>query len=183
MTRIGKLPIQIPNGVTATLSNGVLMVKGPKGELSLTPHPLMKVTISDTEIAVSRDGEEREKKSLHGLTRTLIQNMVTGVTEGYAKRLEINGVGYRFKISGKKVTLNLGYSHPIDYNAPEGIEFKEDPEKKNILIVSGINKHQVGQVSAEIRSLRKPEPYKGKGIRYENEYVRRKAGKTAAKSS
>ena len=183
MSRIGKQPVVIPNGVTVTTSGNNLIVKGPKGELKLLLNSLVTVEIDENEIRVSRDGEEREKRAMHGLFRTLIQNMVTGVTEGYSKRLEVNGVGYRFNISGKKLTLNLGYSHPIDYLAPEGIEFKTDEEKKNVLIISGIDKQKVGQVAAEIRSFRKPEPYKGKGIKYEDEYIRRKAGKTAAKAA
>lgn len=182
MSRIGKYPVEIPSGVTVTLNNGTIIVKGPKGELTIKTPPLVKITVTDSEVQVTRDGEEREKRSMHGLARTLIQNMVTGVTEGYEKKLEVNGVGYRFKVSGKKLTLNLGFSHPIDYTAPEGIEFKEDPDKKNLLIVAGIDKQKVGQVAAEIREFRKPEPYKGKGVKYADEYIRRKAGKTAAKS-
>lgn len=184
MSRIGKQPVVIPSGVTITVTDGVMTVKGPKGELSQKLNPLVNVEVTESEVIVTRDSDAREKRSLHGLTRSLIQNMVIGVTEGYQKRLEINGVGYRFKIAGKKLTLNLGYSHPIEYTAPEGIEFKDDPEVKkgNVLIVSGIDKQKVGQTAAEIRSFRKPEPYKGKGIKYEDEYIRRKAGKAAAKA-
>ncbi len=183
MSRIGKQPVVIPAGVTVTQeSDGTVIVKGPKGELKYKPNTLVKIEISESEINVIRDGEEREKRAMHGLVRALLQNMVTGVTEGYSKKLEINGVGYRAQIQGKKLVLNLGFSHPIEYLQPEGIEFKMDEEKKNVLIISGINKQQVGQVASEIRGYRKPEPYKGKGIRYIDEYVRRKAGKTAAKA-
>lgn len=182
MSRIGRNPVPIPTGVTATLeADRLLIVKGPKGELRLNFHPLVNVNISETEIAVTRDGEEKEKRALHGLTRNLIRNMVDGVTKGYTKRLEINGVGYRANVQGNKLNLSLGYSHPVEYTIPEGIQIAMDVEKKNVIIVTGIDKQQVGQVAAEIRAYRKPEPYKGKGIRYENEYVRRKAGKTAAK--
>lgn len=184
MSRIGKNPVIIPAGVTVTQSaDGLIVVKGPKGELSLMPHHLMKVEITEQEVKVIRDGEESIKRAMQGLTRTLIQNMVVGVTEGYMKRLEINGVGYRANPKGRVLELSLGYSHPIKYAVPEGIEVKADEEKKNVLIISGIDKQKVGQVAAEIRAYRKPEPYKGKGIKYEDEYIRRKAGKTAAKGA
>lgn len=182
MSRIGKQPIAIPAGVTVTrMDDGTILVKGPKGELSYKAPELVKVEITENEILVTREGEEREKRALHGLVRTLLNNMVVGVTEGYSKRLEINGVGYRAQIQGNKLVLSLGYSHPIEYPQPEGITFQMDDNKKNVLIVSGIDKQQVGQVSAEIRAFRKPEPYKGKGIKYEDERIRRKAGKTASK--
>ncbi len=184
MSRIGKNPVIIPAGVTITqAADGLLTVKGPKGELTLMPHHLMKLVITEQEVKVIRDGEESIKRAMQGLTRTLIQNMVVGVTEGYLKRLEINGVGYRAKAQGKTLELSLGYSHPIKYSIPEGIEIKMDEEQKNVIIVTGIDKQKVGQVAAEIRAYRKPEPYKGKGVKYEGEYIRRKAGKTAAKAA
>jgi large subunit ribosomal protein L6 len=182
MSRIGKYPVEIPSGVTVTRDNdGAIIVKGPKGELSMTPHNLVTVEIKDNEIIVTRDGEQREKRAMHGLTRSLIQNMVTGVTIGYSKSLQINGVGYKAKVQGRTIVLNLGYSHPIEHAIPEGIEIKMDEEKKNTIIISGIDKQQVGQTASEIRGYRKPEPYKGKGIKYEDEHIRRKAGKTASK--
>jgi len=184
MSRIGKNPVLIPTGVTITQNaDGMLVVKGPKGELSFTPNPLITVTVKENEVIVIGDNDDKVKHALHGLTRTLIQNMVTGVTQGFSKTLEINGVGYKVAIQGNKLVLNLGYSHPIDYPIPAGITFKIDDEKKNILYVSGIDKQLVGQTAAEIREFRKPEPYKGKGIRYSDEHVRRKAGKAAAKAS
>ena len=178
MSRIGKLPINL-EGTTVTLENGLLTVKGPKGDLSYSPHPKMNIAINEADIVVERPNDEKESRSLHGLTRTLIANMVEGVTKGFEKRLEIVGVGYRANASGSKITLNLGFSHPIEYKA-ENVNFEMDPEKKNIIIVKGIDKELVGQAAAVIRSYRKPEPYKGKGIRYEDEYVPRKAGKAAA---
>ena len=181
MSRIGKLPINL-EGTTVTYEKNLLTVKGPKGELSLSPHPKMKISINENDIVVERPNEEKKSKSLHGLTRTLVANMIEGVTKGFEKRLEIQGVGYRAQVQGKKITLSLGYSHPIEYLAPEGITLAMDEEKKNIIIISGIDKQKVGQVASEIRGYRKPEPYKGKGIRYIDEYVRRKAGKTAAKA-
>lgn len=181
MSRIGKKPVTIPNGVTVTLENGVLTAKGPKGEQSLTLHPSMVVMVEEKEIIVKRPSNEKEHRALHGLTRSLVENLVTGVSEGFQKRLEVNGVGYRFKIQGKKIVLSLGFSHDIEYEPCEGVEVSADADKKNVIVVSGIDKQKVGQVAAEIRSYRKPEPYKGKGIKYEDEYIRRKAGKTAAK--
>lgn len=184
MSRIGKLPISIPSGVTVEKRDGnVVFVKGPKGELSFQIHENMKVEVKDNEVIVARPGEDKFNRSLHGLSRTLIANMIDGVTKGFEKKLEIQGVGYRANIQGKKAVLNLGFSHPIEFDPPEGITIAVDQEKKNILIISGIDKELVGQVAAKIRSYRKPEPYKGKGIRYENEYVQRKAGKAAAKEA
>lgn len=184
MSRIGKNPVLIPSGVTVTRdANGTLTVKGAKGELKWTPHTAITVTVEENQVVISRDDEDRLKRALHGLTRTLIQNMVTGVTTGFTKTLEINGVGYRVQVSGNKLVLNLGYSHPIDYPTPAGITFKVDDEKKNILFISGIDKQLVGQVSAEIRGFRPPEPYLGKGIKYSDEHIRRKAGKTASKGA
>jgi large subunit ribosomal protein L6 len=183
MSRIGIQPVVIPQGVTVTQeADGNVMVKGPKGELKYQVNPLVTLEITETEVKVIRKGEEREKRAAHGLVRSLIQNMVTGVTEGFTKKLEINGVGYRAQMQGAKLVLSLGFSHPIEYPSPEGIEIKMDEEKKNIIIISGIDKQKVGQAASEIRGYRKPEPYKGKGIRYIDEYVRRKAGKTAAKA-
>ncbi len=181
MSRIGKLPIEIPEGVTVDIKDGVVSVKGPNGELSERIHTKIKVEIKDNEVVCLRDGEDKESKSLHGLSRNLINNMVIGVTKGFEKRLEVIGVGYKAQASGSKATLNLGFSHPVEYQAPEGIKLDIDKEKKNILIISGINKQVVGEVAAKIRSYRKPEPYKGKGIRYEDEYVARKVGKAVAK--
>jgi len=183
MSRIGKKPIIIPQGVTVTKEDNLLTVKGPKGELKLNFNPLVSVNIGENEITVTRDDESREKRSLHGLTRSLIQNMVTGVTQGYTKTMEINGVGYRVAIAGTKLVLNLGFSHPIEYKIPAGITFKIDDEKKNVLYISGIDKQLVGQTASEIREFRKPEPYKGKGIKYIDEHIRRKAGKTATKGA
>ncbi len=182
MSRIGKYPVKIPSGVTATLDAGTLVVKGPKGELKLAFNPIVNVTITETEIQVTRNGEGNQDRALHGLTRSLVQNMVKGVTDGFTKRLEINGVGYRAQVQGQKLVLSLGYSHPIEFVIPAGITIKMDEEKKNIIVVSGSDKQQVGQVSAEIRGFRKPEPYKGKGVKYEEEHIRRKAGKAAAKA-
>lgn len=183
MSKVGKKSIIIPQGVTVTFQDGVLTAKGPKGELKMTPVPLMQIEILEKEIRVKRPNDERQSKELHGLTRTLINNLLKGVSEGYFKKLEVNGVGYRFLVQGKKLVLSLGYSHPIEYLAPAGIEFKLDEEKKNLLTISGIDKQKVGQVAAEIREFRKPEPYKGKGIKYEDEIIHRKAGKTAAKAT
>lgn len=178
MSRIGRKPISIPKGVSITTTDRLVTVKGPKGELKATLHPAIGVEINDSEVLVTRRSDEKEHKALHGLWRALIQNMVTGVTEGFTKKLEIVGVGYRAEMKGKKLQLQLGYSHPIVFGPPEGIKV-EAPTQTNI-VVSGIDKHLVGLVAAKIRSLRPPEPYKGKGIKYEGEYIRRKAGKAAA---
>ncbi|MFC1600377.1 50S ribosomal protein L6 [Patescibacteria group bacterium] len=181
MSRIGKLPIEIPSGVTVEMKDGMCVVKGPNGTLQERIHERITVEIGEKEVVVKRSDEENFSRSLHGLSRNLIANMVEGVTKGYEKRLEIIGVGYKAQPSGSKVTLNLGFSHPIEYVAPEGIKFELDKDKKNILIVSGISKQMVGEAAAKVRSYRKPEPYKGKGIRYEGEYVPRKTGKAVAK--
>lgn len=183
MSRIGKKIISIPNGVTVTVDGNIANVKGSKGQMSLTLTPHVTVEVAENQVTVKRVEDNKQGRSLHGLTRNLIQNMILGVSQGFVKRLEINGVGYRFQIQGKKLVLSLGYSHPIEYVPGEGIEMKADEEKKNVLVLSGIDKQRVGQVAAEIRGFRKPEPYKGKGIRYENEYVRRKAGKSVAKGA
>lgn len=178
MSRIGKLPIILPSAVEATLTDGVLTVKGPKGELTQAINPKMKIEIADGQITVAQKTNDVEASQFHGLTRTLISNMVQGTHEGFKKELEINGIGYRAAVSGNKLVLNLGYSHPIDYIIPEGIHIAVE---KNIIVVSGADKQRVGQVSAEIRAYRKPEPYKGKGIKYVTEHIRRKAGKTGGK--
>ena len=177
MSRIGKLPVPILKGVEAKQTNGTVTVKGPKGELTLNVHPDMSVVIEDAEIRVERPSDHKDHRALHGLTRSLIANMVEGVTEGYSKTLEIIGVGYRADAKGKGITLNLGFSHPIEYTPVDGIKL-ECPNQTTI-VVSGIDKQKVGQTAAELRAFRPPEPYKGKGIRYQGEHVRRKAGKTA----
>ena len=178
MSRIGRAPINVPAGVEVTVDavNYVVTVKGPKGTLTQNYHSRMNVTVEGNVVTVTRPSDEKEDRALHGLTRTLINNMVVGVTAGYTKKLEINGVGYRVALQGKALNLTLGYSHPVIMDAPEGIVF-ETPDA-NTVIVKGIDKQLVGQVSAVIRSKRKPEPYKGKGIKYEGEKIRRKAGKT-----
>lgn len=183
MSRVGKKHISIPKGVTVTYENGVIAVKGPKGELSFAHHPEMQVVLHEDAVQIKRPGNEKSHRSLHGLTRSLVQNMVTGVSEGFTRRLEVNGVGYRFQIQGNKLVLSLGFSHPVEFIPEKGIEIKADEEKKNVIVISGIDKQKVGQAAAEIREFRKPEPYKGKGIKYEEEVIIRKAGKTAAKSS
>jgi large subunit ribosomal protein L6 len=178
MSRIGKMPVQILKGVQVGQSNGTLTVKGPKGELTLDVHPDVKVVVDEAEVRVERSSDQKEHRALHGLTRSLIANMVQGVTEGYSKTLEIVGVGYRADAKGKGITLNVGFSHHIDYQPVEGVSL-ECPNQTTI-VVSGIDKQKVGQTAAEIRGFRPPEPYKGKGIRYQGEQVRRKAGKTAS---
>ena len=177
MSRIGKTPVVLPKGVEVKQANGTLSVKGPKGSLELNAHPDMKVVIDGGEVRVERPSDEKEHRALHGLSRSLIANMVTGVTDGFAKTLEIVGVGYRADVSGKSVILNVGFSHTIDYKPVDGVSI-ECPNQTTI-VVSGIDKQKVGQAAAEIRAFRPPEPYKGKGIRYQREHVRRKAGKTA----
>ena len=179
MSRIGRMPVAIPAGVTVEIAEGnKVTVKGPKGTLVRElPHE-MEIKIEDGHVIVSRPNDVKRMKSLHGLTRTLIHNMTIGVSEGYTKTLEVNGVGYRAAKAGKKLTLNLGYSHPVEMEDPEGIETKVDGNK---IIVSGISKEKVGQYAAEIRDKRRPEPYKGKGIKYADEVIRRKVGKTGKK--
>lgn len=179
MSRIGRMPIEIPAGVTVAYDNHVITVKGPKGELTRNLHPDMVVAVEGNEIKVSRPTEHKDHRSLHGLTRALVANMVTGVSEGFSKSLEINGVGYRATKQGTKLVLTLGFSHPVEMEAPAGITI--DVPAPNKIVVSGADKEVVGAVAADIRKWRKPEPYKGKGIRYEGEYVRRKAGKAGAK--
>ena len=177
MSRIGKKPIEVPSTVSVAISPGRVQVNGPLGELSQTVPVRMKVEQGDGELTVSRPTERGDDRALHGLTRSLIANMVEGVTKGFEKRLEIQGIGYRAALRGTAVELNVGYSHPVVKDAPDGIAF-EVPTPTEI-VVKGIDKQQVGQVAAEIRKVRPPEPYKGKGIRYQGEYVRRKVGKRA----
>jgi large subunit ribosomal protein L6 len=177
MSRIGKQPITVPAGVQVSVEGARVAVKGPKGELEQAFRPEMRIVQEDGTIRVERTSDERLHRSLHGLTRTLIANMVEGVTNGYEKRLEIVGVGYRAALRGSDLELALGFSHPVSIPAPEGIEF--EVPAPNRIVVRGIDKQQVGEVAANIRKLRKPEPYKGKGIRYEGEFVRKKAGKAA----
>ena len=175
MSRIGRLPITVPSGVDVTIDGRELTVKGPKGTLSRTLHPDMSVSQEDGSIVVTRPTEQKTHKQLHGLTRTLVNNMVVGVTDGYRKGLEITGVGYRAVKVGEKLQLSLGYSHQIEIEPPQGVSFElENPTR---LAVVGIDKELVGQIAAKVRATRKPEPYKGKGVRYAGEYVRRKAGK------
>jgi large subunit ribosomal protein L6 len=175
MSRIGRLPIAVPSGVDVTIDGRRLTVKGPKGELSRELHPDITVSREDDRLVVTRPTEQKTHKQLHGLTRTLVNNMVVGVTDGYRKGLEITGVGYRAALSGRKLMLNLGYSHPVEIDPPDGISFEvENPTR---LAVVGIDKELVGQIAAKVRSTRKPEPYKGKGVRYAGEVIRRKAGK------
>lgn len=180
MSRIGKQIIEIPSGVEVTITGQSIKVKGSKGELEFTFDPSLTVTKEENGIRVRRNSDEPAIRSLHGLTRALINNMVIGVSKGFEKRLEIIGVGYRAQISGKKMTLNLGFSHPVELQVPEGLTAEMDQEQKNTLVISGIDKQLVGQFAANIRGFRPPEPYKGKGIRYVGEYVARKAGKSAA---
>ena len=177
MSRIGKLPINIPGGVTITVGDdNTVNVKGPKGQLSEKISPDMEISMEEGVLLVKRPSDDKEHKALHGLSRSLIHNMVVGVTEGYKKNLDIVGVGYRAQMQGTKLVLNVGYSHPVEFEAPAGITF-EVPNPNRISVL-GISKQQVGQMAADIRKVRPPEPYKGKGIKYENEFVRRKEGKT-----
>ena len=179
MSRIGKMPIAVPAGVTVEIAeNNKVTVKGPKGELSRTLAPEMEIKQDGDTITVSRPHDLKRNRALHGLTRTLLNNMIIGVTDGYTKTLEVNGVGYRAAKQGNKLVLNLGYSHPVEMEDPEGLETKVEDNK---IIVSGIDKEKVGQYAAEIRSTRAPEPYKGKGIKYDYEVIRRKVGKTGKK--
>ena len=177
MSRIGKQPVAIPDGVKVEVQDGTVNVTGPGGTLSQRVNADMRVMVEGAEVRVERPSDEREHRALHGLTRSLIANMVEGVTKGFEKRLEIHGVGYRAALKGRDLELQVGFSHPVAFPAPDGIEF-EVPQP-NRLVVKGIDKQLVGETAARIRRVRKPEPYKGKGIRYEGEYVRKKAGKAA----
>ena len=180
MSRIGRMPIAVPAGVTVEIAeNNVVTVKGPKGTLTRTLAPEMDIKLEGAQVVVTRPNDLKRMKSLHGLTRTLINNMIVGVTNGYEKKLEVNGVGYRAAKAGKKLTLNLGYSHPVEMIDPEGIE--TILEGQNKITVKGIDKEKVGQYAAEIRATRSPEPYKGKGVKYADEVIRRKVGKTGKK--
>ena len=180
MSRIGRLPIEIPQGVDVKLGAGnEITVKGPKATLTRVLHPEMQVAVENGQITVTRPSENKTHKSLHGLTRTLINNMIVGVTEGYTKTLEINGVGYRAQKQGNKLVMNLGYSHPVEMEEPEGV--KVEVPNPNQIIVTGSDKQAVGQFAAVVREKRPPEPYKGKGIKYSDEVIRRKEGKTGKK--
>jgi len=177
LSRIGKQPIAIPDGVSVEVGEGLVTVKGPGGELSQRVVRDMRVIVDGGEVRVERPSDERDHRSLHGLTRSLIANMVEGVTKGYEKRLEIQGVGYRAALKGSELELQVGFSHPVTMSPPAGIEF--EVPAPNRIVIKGIDKQLVGEIAANVRKVRKPEPYKGKGIRYEGEYVRKKAGKAA----
>jgi len=177
MSRIGKRPVPLPQGVTASIDGRTVTVKGPKGEISRSVHPELSVALEERAVAVKRPSDEPRHKALHGLTRTLVANMVEGVTKGFSKSLEIQGVGYKAEVKPFGVQLVVGFSHPVPYHAPKGIKISVDNNTQ--VKVEGVDKELVGQVAAELRSVRPPEPYKGKGIRYAGEQVRRKAGKTA----
>jgi len=179
MSRIGKMPVTVPKGVTVSLDGQKLSVKGPKGELKRTLHPDMKIEVEGSTLRVNRPTDEARHRALHGLTRSLVNNMVEGVARGFVRVLEIQGVGFKAEKKGNALQLSLGFSHPVEYPTPAGITFTVD--NNTVLKIEGPDKELVGQVAAEIRSLRKPEPYKGKGVRYQGEAVRRKAGKTGAK--
>jgi large subunit ribosomal protein L6 len=180
MSKIGKMPVKIPSGVKVALADTKLEITGPKGTLSMDVHRNVQVKVDDGNIVVARQSDNKFDRSLHGLTRALIQNMVIGVTSGYERILEIVGVGYRAELSGKLIVLSLGYSHPIVMRPPDGVSIRVEP-KEGRIIITGISKELVGLVASKIRALRPPEPYKGKGIKYHNEIIHRKAGKTAGK--
>ncbi len=181
MSRIGKKTIIIPSGVDVKVDGSLVIVKGPKGELQQEIHKIITLEINDNKIDVKVPNEEaNDQKALWGLFRTLINNMIVGVTEGFEKKLEINGVGYKASMNGQKLVLNVGYSHPVEFNIPEGINCKVEA---NVVTIAGSNKQLVGEVAANIRKVRKPEPYKGKGIKYSDEIIRRKAGKAAGKAA
>jgi large subunit ribosomal protein L6 len=179
MSRVGRLPVAIPKGVSVDVGDSAVTVKGPKGELSKPFRSEVSISVNDGEVVVERTAETKKARGFHGLYRQLIRNMVVGVSDGYAKTLLINGVGFRAEVSGKSVMLNLGYSNPIEFRLPEGITAEADGPNK--LTVRGIDKELVGKVASEIRKIRPPEPYKGKGVKYEDEYVRRKVGKSGIK--
>ena len=179
MSRIGRKPVPVPNGVTVTVNGPAISVKGPKGELSRKLHPDMEVKVENGTVTVNRPSDEERHRALHGLTRSLIANMVEGVTQGYKKQLETTGVGYKAEVKPFGLQLALGYSHPVEYRAPAGI--KLTAPQPTAVVIEGADKEKVGQVAAEIRALRKPEPYKGKGVKYQGEQIRRKAGKAGGK--
>ena len=179
MSRVGKKIITIPEKTSVDYKDRVIVVKGEKGTLTRTLHPAVDLEIKDNTISVTIEQEDRKNRSLQGLTRSLVANMVDGVSKGFERVLEINGIGYRAEMKGKSIVLNLGYSHPIDFPLPEGIDATVD--KNNVIRLTGIDKERVGQTAASIRKLRKPEPYKGKGVKYAEEYIQRKAGKTGTK--
>ena len=179
MSRIGKRPVPVPNGVTVTMNGHAITVKGPKGELSRKLHEDMRVTVENGTVTVNRPSDNDRHRALHGLTRSLIANMVEGVTQGYRKQLEITGVGYKAEVRPYGLQLALGFSHPVEYRAPAGI--KLTAPQPTAVVIEGADKEKVGQVAAEIRALRKPEPYKGKGVKYQGEQIRRKAGKAGGK--
>lgn len=179
MSRIGRKPIQVPNGVNVNLENNLITVKGPKGTLSRELHKDMKVTVDSNVITIERPSDEKLHRSLHGTTRSVVANMVSGVTEGFSKNLELVGVGYRASKSGEKLVLNVGYSHPVEFVPEKGIEFEVPAQNK--IIVKGIDKEAVGAIAAKVRDVRPPEPYKGKGIKYEGERILRKEGKAGKK--
>jgi len=176
VSRVGRLPVAVPSGVEVKVNGSHVKIKGPKGEMEFTFSPKIAIALTDGEIEVTRPSDAREMRSLHGTTRALIQNMVIGVTEGFKKELQLVGVGYRASMAGKNLVLNVGYSHPVEIEPPTGITF-EVGDRAQQIFVTGIDKQAVGQISADIRKVRPPEPYKGKGIRYKDEYVRHKAGK------
>lgn len=180
MSRIGKLPINVPAGVEVKVSGSTVKVKGPKGAISHTFPAAMKISMDEGVLTVARPTEEKEHRALHGMTRALINNMVTGVSEGFTKVLEVEGVGYRSEMSGDNLVLHVGYSHPVEFIPPEGIKFESENRGREIR-VHGYDKQAVGQIAANIRKIRPPEPYKGKGIRYQGEQIRRKAGKSGKK--
>ncbi|PKL36316.1 50S ribosomal protein L6 [Candidatus Peregrinibacteria bacterium HGW-Peregrinibacteria-1] len=179
MSRIGKQPVEIPTGVTVEVNGAEVTVRGSKGELKQALTPNVKVEVKDNQVLITRIDESKESRSLHGLTRSLIANMVSGVSNGFEKQIEIVGVGYRAQTNKNKITLNLGFSHPIEYVADKQIEMIQDEKNKNLITIKGIDKQVVGETAAKIRSFRKPEPYKGKGIKYVGEHIVRKAGKSA----
>lgn len=179
MSRIGLKPITIPAGVDVNVNGTTVTVKGPNGTLSMDAHPNMTVSIEGSEVIVSRPNDDKENRSLHGLTRTLIHNMIVGVTEGFKKNLEVNGVGYRVQMQGNNLVMNLGFSHQVTMEAPEGI--KVECPSANAIVISGADKQMVGQFAAQVREKRPPEPYKGKGIKYSEEHIRRKEGKAGKK--
>ena len=182
MSRIGRKPVALPSGVTLTVTGNAVTVKGPKGELKYLHLPEVKIVLEGSEVRIEAAIQNPQTSARHGLTRQLIQNMVEGVSKGYEKQLELIGVGYKAQMKGKTLVLNLGFSHPINYALPEGIEVVQDEKNKNLLSIRGIDKQLVGQVAADIRTYRPPEPYKGKGIKYVGEQIRRKPGKAVVKA-